>query len=37
MHGSDARDFAFFDFPDELIIGGLPIVIERTRAALRET
>src|SRR5271165_2550089 len=24
-------------FPDDLVIGGLPIVIERIRAALRET
>ena len=23
-------------FPDELIIGGLPIVVERIRAAIRE-
>jgi very-short-patch-repair endonuclease len=29
--------FRVLRFPDELIIGGLPIVIERIRAALRET
>jgi very-short-patch-repair endonuclease len=29
--------FRVLRFPDELIIGGLPIVIERVRAALRET
>jgi very-short-patch-repair endonuclease len=28
--------FRVLRFPDELIIGGLPIVIERIRAALRE-
>jgi very-short-patch-repair endonuclease len=28
--------FHVLRFPDELIIGGLPIVIERIRAALRE-
>jgi len=29
--------FRVLRFPDELIVGGLPIVIERIRAALRET
>jgi very-short-patch-repair endonuclease len=29
--------FRILRFPDELIIGGLPIVIERIRLALRET
>jgi very-short-patch-repair endonuclease len=29
--------FRVLRFPDELVIGGLPIVIERIRAALRET
>jgi very-short-patch-repair endonuclease len=29
--------FRVLRFPDELIIGGLPIVIERIRAALLET
>ena len=29
--------FRLLRFPDELIIGGLPIVIERIRAALGET
>ena len=29
--------FRVLRFPDELIIGGLPIVIERIREALRET
>ena len=29
--------FRVLRFPDELIIGGLPLVIERIRAALRET
>ena len=29
--------FRVLRFPDEFIIGGLPIVIERIRAALRET
>jgi len=28
--------FRVLRFPDELVIGGLPIVIERIRAALRE-
>ena len=37
MHGFDAQGFRVLRFPDELIIGGLPIVIERIRAALRET
>jgi very-short-patch-repair endonuclease len=29
--------FLVLRFPDDLIVGGLPIVIERIRAALRET
>ena len=29
--------FRVLRFPDELVIGGLPIVVERIRAALRET
>jgi very-short-patch-repair endonuclease len=29
--------FRVLRFPDDLVIGGLPIVIERIRAALRET
>jgi very-short-patch-repair endonuclease len=29
--------FRVLRFPDELVIGGLPIVIERIRVALRET
>jgi very-short-patch-repair endonuclease len=29
--------FRVLRFPDELVIGGLSIVIERIRAALRET
>ena len=31
------RGFRVLRFPDELVIGGLPIVIEHIRAALRET
>jgi very-short-patch-repair endonuclease len=34
LHGSG---FRVLRFPDELVIGGLSIVIERIRAALRET